>query len=553
MTESRPPRDGEVFYDESRALRVVNFFERVLVHTKGRYARSPFKLAGWQREDIIEPVFGTVRFDAQLNEYVRLYNEVWLELARKNGKSEMMAGIALYMLTADGEESAEIYSAARDRDQAALVYNVAARMVKLSPVLSRRLKVIDSRRRIVDPTSGSVYSVIPGDAEGNLGQNPSAILFDEIIAQPSRELYDTLRTAFGTRDAPLLICATTAGNDPESFAAAEHEEALRVLNTPRRQPNRYVYIRNLDPEADPWDEKNWKTPNPALGDFLNIAQLRSEAAAAREDPLKEESFRQFRLNQWRQTATRAIPIHVWDAGAGMVIPDQLHGRRCFAGLDLAATTDLASLVLLFPPETPEEEQEPLTPEDLAAGKLPDGFEILGRYWVPEGAVPILDKATGGKLTAWSKAGLIDIVDGEVIDYSLIHEQIEVDNRNFALVDISLDPWNSSTTISWCEDRRITAVSVNQTIRALSPPTKELRRLITERKIRHGGDPVLRWNIDSLEVKRDASDNERPVKPDRKKSGKRIDGAVALIMALDGYMRRGKVRRSAYEDRGLDVV
>lgn len=550
---SRAPKDGEIFYDPDRAQRVVNFFERVLVHTKGRYARAPFILTDWQREDIIEPVFGTVRYDAQLHEYVRNFNEVWLELARKNGKSEIMAGIALYMLCADGEEAAEVYSAARDRDQAALVYNVAARMVQLSPLLSRRLKVIDSRRRITDPNSGSVYSVIPGDAEGNLGQNPSAILFDEIIAQPSRELYDTLRTAFGSRDAPLLVCATTAGNDPESFAAAEHEEAMRVLETPSRQPNRYVYVRNLDPEADPFDESNWHIPNPALGDFLNIAQLRAEASAAREDPLKEESFRQFRLNQWRQTATRAIPIHVWDSGAGMVVPDQLEGRRCFAGLDLAATTDLAALVLLFPPENPEELEVDIDLDEIKDGKLPPGFEVLGHYWAPAGSVPILDKSTGGKISAWEKQGKIEIVDGEVIDYSLIHEQLEVANRKYGLVDVSLDPWNSSNTIQWCEDHSITAVSVAQTIRALSPPTKELRRLVTRRQIRHGGDPVLRWNIDSLEVKRDASDNERPVKPDRKKSGKRIDGAVALIMALDGAMRRGKIRRSAYEERGLDVV
>ena len=548
------PKDGELAYDPARADRVIRFFERVLVHTKGRWARAPFKLTDWQREDIIEPIFGVVRWDAQLEQWVRNYNEVWLELGRKNGKSEVMAGIGLYMLCADGEESAEVYGAAKDRDQAALVFNVAKRMVELSPVLNGWLKVIDSKRRITDPDTNSVYAVIPGDAEGNLGQDPSCILFDEIIAQPNRDLYDTLRTAFGSRVGPLLVCATNAGNDPESFAKLEHDEALRVAEDSSRQPNRYVYARNTPEDADPWDESNWHHANPALGDFLNISTLRAEAAAARQDPTKETAFRQYRLSQWVQSASRAIQLHVWDEGAGMVVPDQLEGRKCFAGLDLAATTDLAALILLFPPTLEDLEDDPRAPGEWKPGdRLPPGYQTLGRYWVPEAAVDILDKSTGGRVKLWEREGRLTIVEGEVIDYDIIHEQIDRDNRRFGLRDVSLDPWNSSSTISWCEKHRIDAVAVPQTFRALSPPTKELRKLVKERRIRHGGDPVLRWNIDALEVKRDHSDNERPVKPARHKSGKRVDGAVALIMALDGAMRRGDIRKSAYEDRGLDVV
>lgn len=548
------PKDGELAYHPDKAAKVVRFFERVLVHTKGRWARSPFILTDWQREDIIEPIFGVVRWDAGLEKWVRNYNEVWLELARKNGKSELMAGIALYMTAADGEESAEVYGAAKDRDQAALVFNVAKRMVELSPILSRELKVVDSRRRIVHTATNSVYAVIPGDAEGNLGQDPSCILFDEIIAQPSRDLYDTLRTAFGSRSEPLLVCATNAGNDPESFAKLEHDEALRVAEDASRQPNRYVYARNTPEEADPWDEKNWHYANPALGEFLNIATLRAEAAAARQDPTKENSFRQYRLSQWVQAASRAIQIHRWDEGAGMVVADQLEGRKCFAGLDLAATTDLAALILLFPP-TPEELEEDIkSPGEWKPGdKLPAGYQVIGRYWVPEGAVEDLDKGTGGKVSAWAKEGRVDILEGDVIDYEPIWEEIYRANNRFGLIDVNLDPWNAATTIKELEKNRIEAVPIAQTFRALSPPTKEFRKLVKERRIRHGADPVLRWNIDALELKRDHADNERPVKPNRNASSKRVDGAVALIMALDGALRRGETRQSAYEDRGLDVV
>ncbi len=562
----------------ARAARVENFFERVLHHTKGRFARSPFLLHDWQADEIIRPVFGTVRFDGQVGDWVRLYNEAWLELGRGNGKSEVLAGIALYLLCGDGEEGAEVYGAAADKDQAALVFNVAKRMVELSPILSHRLVVVDSRRRIVDPKTSSVYQVIAADAAGNLGQGPHGIVFDEIIAQPSRDLYDVLRSGLGKRDEPLLICATNAGNDPESFAAHEHGAAVAVGEDPTRGPNRYVYIRNTPlrvaipegwtppakavakvdgwvvipgtedegtVEVDPWAEPNWHYGNPALeSGFLSLALLRAEAAAAKADPTKENAFRQFRLSQWVSQATRALPLHVWDETAGMVVEAELVGREAFAGLDLAATTDLAALALLFPPLDPE--APPSSPE----GEIP----VLWRYWVPRGVMADLDAKTGGRFTVWERQGFLSVTAGEVIDYDEIHEQIDEDRKTFALVDVSLDPWNSAQTLAWAERERITTATVAQTYRALSPPTKELLRIIRTRQLRHGGHPVTRFNVDAFELKRDPAENVRPVKPDRAKSGKRIDGILAVILALDGYMRRGRNRRrSAYEDRGLDVV
>lgn len=561
------PADGEMFFDPDRALRVVNFFERVLVHVKGRWDRSPFLLADWQREDLIEPLFGTVRYDAQLDDYVRLFNEAWIELGRGNGKSEKLAGIALYLTCADGEPAAEVYGAAADRDQAALVFNVAAKMVNKSPALSRRLRVVESRKRIIDPQTDSVYQVIAADAAGNLGQDPHGIVFDEVIAQPSRDLYDALRTGLGKRSQPLLVAATTAGNEPESFAAHEHSSALRVAEDPARQPNRLVYIRNTPRripvdeaeqwetipgsedgetvEVDPWAERNWHFANPGIkSGFLSLAQLRAEAKAAQDDPTKENAFRQYRLNQWVSQTTRALPLHVWDASAGLVVEEQLEGREAWGGLDLAATTDLAAWAVLFAP------LDPTAPPDTPEGEMP----VLWRYWVPAGAMDILDQATGGRFSVWEREGRLSVSAGEVIDYDLIHEQITSDRSRFALMDISLDPWNSAQTIAWAEREGITTASVAQTYRALSPPTKELLRLVKVGGLRHGGNPVTRFQIDSFELKQDPAENIRPVKPNRSRSSKRIDGILAVILALDGYMRRGRNRRqSAYEDRGLDIV
>lgn len=563
-----PPIDGDLAYVPAWAERVERFFERVLVHTKGRYNRVPFKLTPWQRDEFIRPLFGTARFDAQLGAWVRNYNEAWWELGRGNGKSEKLAGCALYLLAGDGEEGSEVYGAAADKDQAALVFNVAARMVELSPILSRRLDVIHSKKRIVDPKTASVYQVIAADAAGNLGQGPHGIVFDEIIAQPSRELYDALRTGLGKREQPLLICATTAGNDPESFAAHEHQAAAAVFEEPERQPNRLVIIRNTPRrvpiaeakawvtiegsgdgetiEVDPWAEANWHHANPAIASgFLSLAQLRAEAKAARADPTKENAFRQYRLNQWVSQATRAVPLHVWDEAAGEPLDEaELEGRAAFGGLDLAATTDLAAWAVLFPPLDPE--APPQTPE----GEIP----VLWRYWVPEGALAELDKASGGRFTIWDREGWLDVVEGEVIDYDLVHAQIDEDRRAFGLVDVSLDPWNSAQTIAWAEREGITTASVAQTYRALSPPTKELLALTRTRRLRHGANPVTRYNVDGFELKSDPAENVRPVKPNRSRSGRRIDGVLAAILALDGYMRRGRNRRrSAYEDRGLDVV
>ncbi|MGR6999929.1 terminase large subunit domain-containing protein [Yinghuangia aomiensis] len=224
------------------------------VHTKGRAARKPFILAPWQRDDIVRPLFGTLRYDDQLGEWVRQYRTAWIELGRKNGKSELASALALLGLVGDDEESAEVYSVAADRDQASLVFNTAKRMVEPSPVLSRRLEAIDSRKRIVDRTTNSFYAVLPGDAAGALGVNASMVLLDEVLTQRDRHLYDAMRQSFGTRQQPLIICVTTAAYTSAAFALEEHESSLLVAEDPARDPARFVYVRNTPSDADWLDE-----------------------------------------------------------------------------------------------------------------------------------------------------------------------------------------------------------------------------------------------------------------------------------------------------------
>ncbi len=514
------PIDGDWGFHEARAQHAVDFFEKGLRHTKGRWAGKTFTLTEWQRDDIIRPLFGTMRWDAQWEEWVRAYNIAWIELGRGNGKSELLAGIALLLLAADGEESAEVYGAASDREQAGLVFDVASRMVHLSPALRKRLKVVDSRKTITHARSNSFYRIISADAAGNLGQAPHGIVFDEIIAQPDRHLFDALRTGMGKRTQPLMVCATTAGNNPASFAAAEHDFMMQVVEQPKLAPSRFVFMRNTPKDADPFEEETWEAANPALGDFLNIQTLRDEAEEARADPTKENAFRQYRLNQWVSQVTRWMPLTLWDQSAGMVDVPNLVGRPVVGGLDLAATTDLAALAWLFPPT-----------------EQGDPFDVLWRYWINEAQAGELDRRTGGQMSAWVRQGFVTVTEGEVIDYEVIHDHIEKDAERYDVRGLRIDRWNSTATVTHLDGLGLPVHTVGSSYGDFSPGMKELFKLVKELKIRHGGNPVARWNVNSLDVKIDPNEMIKPVKPqDRQATSARIDGIVALIYAVGEWLR-----------------
>ncbi|MCX2950854.1 terminase large subunit [Lentzea sp. NEAU-D7] len=519
-----------------RADHAQAFAEEICVHTKDRWARKPFILAPWQRDDIVRPLFGEVRWDTESGSYVRRYRIAWIEIARKNGKSELLAFIALYMLVGDGVESAEIYGCARDTEQARLVFNVAARMVALSPVLSRRLRVVEHSARIVDERTNSVYVVVPSDALGNLGSNPSAVIFDEVLTQPNGDFWHAMRTGMGTRLEPLLIAATTAGNDPTSFAKAEHDECVKIAENPDRAPHRFVYLRNLDPDADPWDESNWHLANPALGDFLSLEALREEAIEARNDPAKENVFRQFRLNQWVSQSSRWMPMHVYllCTGTDSTPPArlrQLHaGRPAWGGLDLASKMDLTAWCLIVPTGI-------------------DGHaSALWRFWLPETAVAHLDKHTEGKVSQWVDQGWITATDGEVIDYDVIENDITADTGLVRVADISYDEWSGEPVRQRLERRTgVPMYPVAQTYKGMTHGMTELMALTKSRGWSHHGNPVAEFCFDSVEVRHPPGEPDliRPDKPERGKTGKRIDAVPTAAMAVGGWKLRGsKIKKSS---------
>lgn len=510
-------------YCVPRAAKVRAFFHEILVHTKGRFARKPFILAEWQWAEIIGPIFGLVRWDPHLLRYVRRIRIVWIELGRKNGKSEILAGIALYLLIGDGEESAEIYGAAKDRPQARKVWDVALRMLELSPTLNELLaagtiKVNKQEKKIVYEPTGSYYEIVTADAAGELGHNPHGIVFDEILAQASGDLWTALKTAMGTREQPLMVAATTAGNDPSAFVAQEHAYCLKVAEDPDLDPARHVFIRNTPADADPWDEANWTYANPALGDFLNIQALRDDALEARNNPVKENAFRQFRLNQWVKQHTRWMPMTVWDASAGMVKPESLKAKTCYAALHLTSTTDVVSWVLDFPRED----------------QLHDA---LFRFFIPKDRMADLSARTDGQADVWAREGFLTVTDGDLIDYSAIRSQIDKDAALFDIEEVAYHRWGMTQLATELDDAGLTVVPVTTGIASISAATKEWDRLVRLQKWIHGGNPVMRWMVDNISIRMDSEEN---IKIDPKASKDTVTGPIAAVMALDRFLRSTSV-------------
>jgi phage terminase large subunit-like protein len=522
-------------------MRACAFFDNALVHVKGVHARRPFVLADFQRYDIIGPAFGQVVWNPEYSRYTRQYRSVWMEVARKNGKSALLAGIALYLLAYDGEEGAEIYGLARDKDQARIIWDVASRMVQLSPTLARRkgLRVRNNERRIIDEQSGSYYAILARDALGNLGFDPFGVIVDEVIAQPDDNLWNAMRTAMGSRPEAMMLAATTAGDNPNAFAAREHAECVKIAEDPTRAPHRLVYIRNLEFKADPWNENNWHDANPALGSYLNIQALRDEAAEAKNDPSKENAFRQFRLNQWVSQSVRWMPMHVYKGCSGDIWPTPewnpkaFLGKQVWVGLDLSAKHDLTSLAIFTPP----------------VGDEPG--HMRWQHWIPEDSFRAFDNATSHSAAQWVKSGFLRLFDGGAIDYADLCAQITTILKPMKVMEVCYDRWSGEYVRQDLERRlgRQTPIVANDpTYSGMTIPMNTLMELTISQRWNHHGDPVAEWCFNGVEVKRsvDNSDLLKPVKPARTAESIRIDAVVSASLAVGGWRIRGiKTPRVGY--------
>ncbi len=478
-----------------------------LTHTKGKFARQPFDLRPWQTK-IVKQLF-KLRKDG-----LRRHRTCLLMLPRKNGKSEIAAAVALYGLLGDGEIGGEIYSAASDKDQAALVFNVAAQMVRNDPVLDGQCEIVDSQKRIVHRKSGSFYRAISAEAYSKHGFNASMVIYDELHTAPNRELWDVLATSMGARSQPLMFAISTAGFDRHSILYELYDHACKVRDGVVDDPSFLPILYEAPKDSDWLDEKVWKAANPALGDFRSIEEMRIAANRAKAIPAQQNTFRRLYLNQWTEQAERWIDMSTWDLAAAAVDRESLRGRSCYLGLDLASTRDITALVAVFPDED-------------------GGFDVLPWFWVPEDALHARSNRDRAPYDQWKEDGYLFTTAGNVCDYDVIREFIRELADEFEIREIAFDRWGATQLVTQLQGDGANCVPIGQGFASLSAPTKELEKLVLSGDLRHGAHPILRWMAGNVAVEQDPAGN---VKPSKKKSTERIDGIVALVMALDRAIR-----------------
>ena len=513
-------------YDKKKADRAVTFIEN-LCHTKGKWAGTPFWLLPWQ-EQLIRDIFGIVKPDGN-----RQFRTAFVEICKKVGKSELAAAVALYLLYADNEPSAEVYGAAADRQQASIVFDVAKQLVEMSPALMKRSKLMGATKRIVNYSNAGYYQVLSAEVGGKHGFSVSGLVFDEIHTQPNRQLYDVLtKGSSDARQNPLHFIITTAGNDRHSIAYELHTKAVDILEGRRVDPTFYPVVYGLKDDEDWEDEENWYKVNPSLGYTVDIERLRDAYREAKQNPADEVTFKWLRCNMWVSSTVAWIPDAIYMRGNESIEAASLEGRDCYAGLDLSSTGDITALVLIFPPRDENEK-----------------YVLLPYFWIPEETIPRRVKANSVPYDIWEKQGYIMSTEGNVIHYDFIEKFIMYLSEKYHILEIAVDRWNATQMIQNLEGEGFTIVPFGQGFSSMSAPTKEFYRLLMEGRIIHGGNPVLRWMAGNVVIDTDPAGN---IKVTKAKSKEKIDGIVAAIMALDRCIRQEGQSGSVYDERGLLV-
>jgi phage terminase large subunit-like protein len=490
-----------------RAVAVINR----LTHT-GDFAGQPFKLRRWQERDIVRPLFKTKK------DGLREYRTCLLMMPRKQGKTELAAAIAIYCLLFDAKQG-EIYLAAADREQASKVFMAMVAMLRNDPELESQVEIIESRKRIVFRKTASFCQAISAEAYSKHGFNASVVIYDELHCAPNRDLWDVLVTSQGGRVQPLMIAISTAGYDRHSILWELYSHAKKVLEKPSIDPTFLPIIYEAPIEAEWTDERVWRQANPALGDFRSLEDMRILAARAKEIPAQENTFRRLYLNQWTEQAERWISMPSWDACAVVTDRARLRGRRCYVGMDLSSTKDLTALVAVFPDDD-------------------GGFDVLPLFFVP--ADQVRERVTRDRVPydQWIRDGHIIETPGPVVQYEYIREKLKDWAAEFDLREIAYDPWNATDLVTRLQEQDgFTCVPMRQGFASLSAPTKSLEKAILSRSLRHNQHPVLRWNISNISVETDPAGN---LKISKKVSTERIDGAAALVMAVDVMDRNSVV-------------
>lgn len=474
------------------------FCKTFLRHTKGPMGGKPLALDAWQMRDIIRPLL-----DTRLKDGRRQYRQALVMLGRKNGKTTIASALALYMLFSDKEPGAEILSAACDSDQAALAFDIAKQMVNQSPILSKKCKVY---RRHIEANRGAVYKVIAADAAGNLGHNISTLIFDELLTQKNRDLYESLVTSMGARTEPLAFMISTAGHDRGTLCYELYNYAKQVRNGVVNDPTFLPVIYEAPREIDWKSPDAWKAANPGLGKSVTLEYLKDTCQQAQNNPAREQSFRQFHLNQWVESAARWISTESWNSCESQ--PTNIEEVPCYAALDLSSRTDLTSLTLAFP--------------------LATSIHLKSFAWTTAAMVAKRNDTNRMRYDQFVRSGNLEVIPGEIIDYEVVLRRIAEIAEEYQIREIAVDPWNAEFLMQKLENQGYVVKEFRQGFRSMSPPTKDFEAAVLQKQISHDGNPLLRWCIDNVVIEFDAAGN---AKPSKKRSTERIDAAVSAIMAF----------------------
>lgn len=508
-------RDFPYAFNVDAANRVIEYFE-FLKHSKGEWAGQPIKLELWECF-IVGNIFGWQHKKTKL----RRFRTAYVQVAKKNGKSTLTAGIGNYGLTADGEPGAEIYSVATKRDQAKIIFDEAKRMVRASEYIKKHVDVFTNNLSV--PATNSKFEPLSRDVNSQDGLNIHYGLVDELHAHKTREMWDIIENGTASRTQPLIFAITTAGFDRVSICYEQYEYCINILNDTVQDDTYFCYIAQIDKDDDWRDPSCWIKANPNLGISVKIDDLERKCQKAQEIPAAQNNFLCKHLNLWVNQSERWMDADKWAACPNEII--DLKGRACYVGMDLSATTDLASVNFEFP--------------------LEDGdFAVLSHSFIPEDIVLEKEKKDNVPYTAWAREGYITLTPGSVIDYEWIKSYIIAKSEIYSIQEIGYDPWNATQIANDLANEGFEMVEIRQGFRTLSEPTKHIMALVLQKKLHHFNNPVLTWAINNAVVTMDPAGN---IKLDKSKTTFRIDPAVAMVISHVRAMVAGK-KKSIYKER-----
>jgi phage terminase large subunit-like protein len=524
--------DFPFWFDPTAATRKIAFSQE-MHHIEGPLANAhlKIKLEPWQ-QFLDWCIFGWKRTGTNTRRFTKAY----IEVARKNGKTLMASTGAWYCAMMDGEEGPQVYCVATKLDQAKIAWDAIKNQIDTQPLFRARTKAYKQGLTISIPSTHGVIKPIGRDSKTQDGLNPSFVLIDEYHAHPTAEMLNVMQNGMGARAQPLMYIITTAGFDKNGPCYQEERTMVTGILDHTLSPSPeevFGIIYTLDEDDDWTDEKVWIKANPNLGVSVNINYMRSQVSQALALPRKQNDVKTKNFNIWTQAASRWLSSESWDL-CDEPMPD-LIGRSCFGGIDLSTTTDISAWVLCFPPI-----------------ELEKKFTFLYRFYIPGDNLlerERLDKVPYG---LWADQGYVTITDGNVIDYDFIEAQILQDAVDYKIGEIAFDPFNATEITTHLGNEGLNMVPFRQGFTSMTGPSKDFEKRVLGKELNHGNNPVIRWMVSCTEVAQDPAGNIKPIKPDRGKTGRRIDGTVASIMALDRAVQ-GNTNESIYESRGVRVL